>query len=440
MTSTTAYWIRGVRILDGEPTDLVLAHGAVWGVGVRPEEGAHDEVVEIDADGLVALPGLVDLHTHLREPGREDAETVETGTRAAALGGFTAVHAMANTDPVADTAGVVEQVWRLGREAGYCDVFPIGAVTVGLGGERLAELGAMADSAARVRVFSDDGKCVSDAVLMRRALEYVKAFDGVIAQHAQEPRLTEGAQMNECELSGKLGLTGWPAVAEEAIIARDCLLAAHVGSRLHVCHVSTAGSVEIVRDAKRKGWNVTAEVCPHHLLLTDDLAETYDPIYKVNPPLRSHTDVAALRAGLADGTIDIVATDHAPHPHEDKDCEWAAAAFGMLGLETALSIVQETMVDPGLLSWAGRGRADVGRPRPDRSGRRPRPADRDGRAGERGALRPRGTSYRRGVGVGLAVAQHAVRRARAPRACHGHVPARRPHRPGRQAAVTTPVG
>jgi dihydroorotase len=232
-------------------------------------------------------------------------------------------------------------------------VFPVGAVTVGLQGERLAELGAMADSAARVRVFSDDGKCVSDAVLMRRALEYVKAFDGVVAQHAQEPRLTEDAQMNEGELSGRLGLRGWPAVAEEAVIARDCLLAAHVDSRLHVCHVSTAGSVEIVRWAKSKGWNVTAEACPHHLLLTDELAATYDPIYKVNPPLRSAADVEALRAGLADGTIDVVATDHAPHPHEDKDCEWQAAAFGMLGLETALSIVQQTMVDSGLIDWQG---------------------------------------------------------------------------------------
>ena len=346
----TSYLIRGARILGGEPTDLLLQDGVVAAVGTDLD-AAGAEVV--DAEGLVALPGLVDLHTHLREPGREDAETVDTGTRAAALGGFTAVHAMANTDPVADTAGVVEQVWRLGREAGHCDVFPVGAVTVGLGGERLAELGAMADSAARVRVFSDDGKCVSDAVLMRRALEYVKAFDGVVAQHAQEPRLTEEAQMNEGELSGRLGLRGWPAVAEEAIIARDCLLAAHVGSRLHVCHVSTAGSVEIVRWAKSKGWNVTAEACPHHLLLTDDLAATYDPIYKVNPPLRSATDVEALRAGLADGTIDVVATDHAPHPHEDKDCEWQAAAFGMLGLETALSVVQQTMVDTGLLDWAG---------------------------------------------------------------------------------------
>lgn len=345
---STSYLIKNVAVLGGTPTDLLLHDGVVADAAQAP---ADAEV--IDATGLIALPGLVDLHTHLREPGREDAETVETGTQAAALGGFTAVHAMANTEPVADTAGVVEQVWRLGREAGYCDVYPVGAVTVGLQGERLAELGAMADSAARVRVFSDDGKCVSDAVLMRRALEYVKAFDGVVAQHAQEPRLTEGAQMNEGELSGRLGLAGWPAVAEEAIIARDVLLAEHVGSRLHVCHLSTAGSVDIVRWAKGKGVDVTAEACPHHLLLTDELAATYDPIYKVNPPLRSAADVEAVKAGLADGTIDIVATDHAPHPHEDKDCEWAAAAFGMLGLETALSIVQHTMVDTGLLDWAG---------------------------------------------------------------------------------------
>jgi dihydroorotase len=260
---------------------------------------------------------------------------------------------MANTDPVADTAGVVEQVLNLGQAAGYVDVRPVGAVTVGLAGQRLAELGAMADSAARVRVFSDDGICVSDAVLMRRALEYVKAFDGVVAQHAQEPRLTEDAQMNEGTMSGVLGMRGWPAVAEEAIIARDVLLAGHVGSRLHVCHVSTAGSVELIRWAKSKGWTVTAEVTPHHLMLTDDLVASYDPIYKVNPPLRTADDVEALRAGLADGTIDAVATDHAPHPTEDKECEWAAAAMGMLGLETALSVVQHTMVDTGLLDWAG---------------------------------------------------------------------------------------
>jgi len=351
VTAANTNWvIRGARPLGGEPADISLAGGtiAAAGAGAGTPPGAQ----VLDATGLIALPGLVDLHTHLREPGREDAETIETGTLAAALGGFTAVHAMANTDPVADTAGVTEQIWRLGRAAGHCDVQPVGAVTVGLAGSRLAEFGAMAESAARVRVFSDDGRCVSDAVLMRRALEYVKAFGGVIAQHAQEPRLTEGAQMNEGVASARLGLAGWPAVAEEAVIARDCLLAAHVGSALHICHVSTAGSVEIIRWAKSKGWQVTAEVTPHHLLLTDDLVAGYDPVYKVNPPLRTAADVAALREALADGTIDCVATDHAPHPVEDKETEWAVAAHGMTGLETALRVVQEAMVDTGLLGWA----------------------------------------------------------------------------------------
>jgi dihydroorotase len=344
------YLLRAVSPLGGPPVDLRLAAGQIREIGPGlPDDGA----VVVDGAGLIALPGLVDLHAHLREPGREDAETVASGTRAAAAGGFTAVHAMANTSPVADTAGVVEQVWRLGREAGWVDVHPVGAVTVGLAGQRLAELGAMADSAARVRVFSDDGHCVDDAVLMRRALEYVKAFDGVVAQHAQEPRLTEGAQMHEGEVSAVLGLTGWPAVAEEAIVARDVLLAQHVGSRLHVCHVSTAGTVEILRWAKARGVDVTAEVTPHHLLLTDELVRSYDPLYKVNPPLRAGSDVLALRAGLADGTIDAVATDHAPHASEDKDCEWAAAAMGMTGLETALSAVIEAMVDPGALDWGG---------------------------------------------------------------------------------------
>ncbi|WP_250442726.1 dihydroorotase [Actinotalea sp. C106] len=349
----TTYLLRGARPLGGAPTDILLGEGRVLALGAAAAEddrAASAEVVE--AAGLVALPGLVDLHTHLREPGREDAETVASGTRAAALGGFTAVHAMANTSPVADTAGVVEQVWRLGRDAGWVDVHPVGAVSVGLAGTHLAELGAMAHSAARVRVFSDDGHCVDDPVLMRRALEYVKAFDGVVAQHAQEPRLTQGAQMHEGVVSAEVGLAGWPAVAEEAIIARDVLLAEHVGSRLHVCHLSTAGSVEIIRWAKARGIPVTAEVTPHHLLLTDELARTYDPLYKVNPPLRTDADVEAVRAGLADGTIDIVATDHAPHTREDKDCEWAAAAFGMTGLETALAIVTSVMVAEGRMDWA----------------------------------------------------------------------------------------
>ena len=345
----TAYLIRGAALLGRERADLLIADGRIREAGTGVDA---DGTTVVDADGLVALPGMVDLHTHLREPGREDAETVETGTRAAALGGFTAVHAMANSSPVADTAGVVEQVYTLGREAGWVDVRPVGAVTEGLAGMRLAELGAMADSRARVRVFSDDGICVSDPVMMRRALEYVKAFDGVIAQHAQEPRLTEGAQMNEGQVSAVLGLAGWPAVAEESIIARDVLLAQHVGSRLHVCHVSTAGSVDIIRWAKARGINVTAEVTPHHLWLTDELVRSYDPVYKVNPPLRSDQDVQALREALADGTIDVIGTDHAPHPSESKDCEWAQAAMGMTGLETALSVVQHTMIESGLIGWA----------------------------------------------------------------------------------------
>ena len=347
--TTVDYVIKGVSLPDGKRTDIAIASGLISSVG-SGFKGEASNV--IDAKDCVILPGLVDLHTHLREPGREDAETVLSGSRAGVKGGFTAVSAMANTSPVADTAGVVEQVYRLGQETGLLDVFPIGAVTQGLKGEALSEIGAMADSVARVRVFSDDGNCVSDPLVMRRALEYIKKFGGVIAQHAQDPRMTMGSQMNEGEISARLGLKGWPAVAEEAIIARDVLLADHVKSRLHICHLTTAGGVEIIRWAKARGIDVTAEVTPHHLLLTDDLASSYDPVYKVNPPLRTEADVHSLREALADGTIDIVATDHAPHPTESKECEWQEAAFGMLGLETALSIVQKTMIDSGLMSWA----------------------------------------------------------------------------------------
>jgi dihydroorotase len=343
--SSSTFTLKDVSLSDGTISNIVISNELIVSVGSEVQGDV------IDCKGLIALSGLVDLHTHLREPGKEDSETVLTGSMAAIKGGFTAVSAMANTSPVADTAGVVEQVFRLGKEAGLCAVFPIGAVTVGLNGEALSELGAMADSAAHVRVFSDDGKCVSDPLVMRRALEYVKSFGGVIAQHAQDPRLTVNSQMNEGEISARLGLAGWPAVAEEAIIARDILLADHVKSRLHICHLTTKGGVELVRWAKSQGINVTAEVTPHHLLLTDSVVESYDPIYKVNPPLRTQEDVLALRAGLLDGTIDIVATDHAPHPIEDKECEWSAAAFGMVGLETALSIVVATMMQDGAFSW-----------------------------------------------------------------------------------------
>jgi dihydroorotase len=346
--TTADYLIKGASLPDGKKADISISNGVITSVGSGFKGEATTVINAIDC---LVLPGLVDLHTHLREPGREDAETVLSGSSAGVKGGYTAVSAMANTSPVADTAGVVEQVYRLGQEAGLLDVFPIGAVTQGLKGEALSEIGAMADSVAHVRVFSDDGNCVSDPLVMRRALEYIKKFGGVIAQHAQDPRMTIGSQMNEGEISARLGLKGWPAVAEEAIIARDVLIADHVKSRLHICHLTTAGGVEIIRWAKARGIDVTAEVTPHHLLLTDDLASSYDPVYKVNPPLRTEADVHALREALADGTIDIVATDHAPHPTESKECEWQEAAFGMLGLETALSIVQKTMVDTGMMNW-----------------------------------------------------------------------------------------
>ena len=339
--------LKSVSILGAAPVDVEVENGLISLIG---KSNASDAQV-IDCAGLVALPGFVDLHTHLREPGRENSETIATGSKAAARGGYVAVSAMANTLPVADTAAIVEQVLNIGSNIGLVDVFPIGAVTKGLAGHELSDIGSMASSKARVRVFSDDGNCVWDPLVMRRALEYVKQFDGVIAQHAQEPRLTERSQMNEGSISATLGLKGWPAVAEESIIARDILLANMVDARLHICHVTTRGGVEIIRWAKAQGMKVTAEVTPHHLLLTDESASTFDPIYKVNPPLRTQDDVTALRAALVDGTIDIVATDHAPHPIEDKECEWESAAFGMVGLETAFSIVYSTMVASGAMSW-----------------------------------------------------------------------------------------
>ncbi|CAN5623338.1 dihydroorotase [soil metagenome] len=352
-TPTDQILVRGARLLGEGAADLLLADGVIVEVGSISAPNAR----VIDADGLVALPGLVDLHTHLREPGREDAETIRTGSRAAAMGGFTAVLAMANTSPVTDTAEAAERVLDLGRAAGLVDVQPVGAVTRGLAGEELAELGLMARSRARVTVFSDDGRCIANARVMRRALEYVKAFGGVVSQHAQDPDLAGPESCcHEGELSCRLGLPGWPGVAEEVIVARDVMLARHTGSRVHVAHASTAGTVEVLRWAKAQGIDVTAEVTPHHLLLTTDLLGTenggYDPTFKVNPPLRPQEDVEALRAALADGTIDAVATDHAPHARHDKEHAFVDAAFGMLGLETALGVVAQVMVETNLMTWA----------------------------------------------------------------------------------------
>lgn len=342
-----------------EAVDLLVRDGVVAEIGTGlTAEGAET----LDAGGHVLLPGLVDLHVHLREPGGEESETIETGSHAAALGGFTAVFAMPNTDPVADTAVVVEHVRRRGEEVGLVDVHPVGAVTTGLRGEKLAELGTMVASAAQVRMFSDDGRCVNDPLIMRRALEYASALDVVIAQHAEDHRLTGGAQAHEGAIASRLGLAGWPATAEETVIARDVALAREAGAALHVCHVSSLHSIAILRAAKAQGVRVSAEVTPHHLLLTDGRLTGYDPVNKVNPPLRTGADTQAMREALAEGVIDVVATDHAPHAPQYKDTEWAAAKPGMLGLQTALSVVIHTMVEPGLLDWHGVARVMSERP------------------------------------------------------------------------------
>ena len=341
-------------LLGAGRQDLLISDGVITEMGSLKAAGVRTVDQTIDANGLVALPGLVDLHTHLREPGREDAETIASGSAAAAIGGFTAILAMANTTPVTDTAEAAERILDLGRLSGLVDVQPVGAVTKGVVGEELAELGLMARSRARVRVFSDDGRCVADARVMRRALEYIRAFGGVVSEHAQDPKLADHkACCHEGEMSGRLGLPGWPSVAEEVIVARDVMLARHTGSRVHIAHVSTAGSVEVIRWAKAQGICVTAEVTPHHLMLTTDLLAGYDPTFKVNPPLRPIEDVEALRDVFADGTIDAVATDHAPHARHDKEHTFDNAAFGMLGLETALSVISDVMVGSDRLDWAG---------------------------------------------------------------------------------------
>lgn len=342
--------IRGVRPYgEGERVDVLVDDGQIAQIG--PDLAIPDTADVIDATGHVLLPGFVDLHTHLREPGREYAEDIETGSAAAALGGYTAVFAMANTNPVADSPVVTDHVWHRGQQVGLVDVHPVGAVTVGLAGAELTEMGMMNAGAAQVRMFSDDGVCVHDPLIMRCALEYATGLGVLIAQHAEEPRLTVGAVAHEGPMAARLGLAGWPRAAEESIVARDALLARDAGARVHICHASAAGTVEILKWAKDQGISITAEVTPHHLLLDDARLASYDGVNRVNPPLREASDAVALRQALADGIIDCVATDHAPHAEHEKCVEFAAARPGMLGLQTALSVVVQTMVAPGLLSW-----------------------------------------------------------------------------------------
>ena len=347
---------------EGDPVDVVVGDGRI--VEIAPDAGdrAPAAAVDHDFDGAVLLPGLVDLHTHLREPGREDTETIASGSAAAVRGGYTAVFAMANTQPPADNQTVTDSVWRIGREVGLCDVHPVGAVTVGLGGEKLTEMGQMAAGEAKVKIFSDDGMCVHDPLVMRRALEYSAGLGVLIAQHAEEPRLTVGSVAHEGPTAARLGLTGWPRSAEESIVARDAILARDAGARVHICHASTVGTVELLAWAKDQGVAITAEVTPHHLLLDDAVLESYDGVYRVNPPLREAHDNLALRRALVDGTVDCVATDHAPHAAQEKCCEFAAARPGMLGLETALPIVAALLVETGEMTWRDLARVMSERP------------------------------------------------------------------------------
>jgi dihydroorotase len=346
------YLISGGRVVDPASgtdavADVLVEGGAIANVG--PD--LHDKDAEVlDAEGLVVSPGLVDMHTHLREPGREDEETIVTASAAAAAGGYTAVCAMPNTDPVADTAAVAEKVWALGRETGLVEVAVSGALSRGLAGEKMADLGEMARSAARVRLFTDDGHGVQNALFARRAMEYLGAFGAIYAEHCEDAALAAGGHMHEGDRSAELGLRGIPAAAEELMAARDIALAKITGCRLHLLHVSTAGTVEAVRRAKNEGLRVTAEATPHHFTLTDDALIGYDPNAKVNPPLRTEADRAAVVAGLADGTIDAIATDHAPHALEEKDVEFQYAPPGLVGLETALALGISELVAPGHLT------------------------------------------------------------------------------------------
>lgn len=344
----TTFALNNVRPYGEDVTNILIdvADGVIDAVGENPFDDA-DEVV--DCGGNVLLPGLVDMHVHLREPGREDTETIATGSDAAAKGGFTAVFTMANTSPVIDQPFLAEAVWTKGQEYGKCDVYPVGSISQGLKGEQLTEIGLMSRSG--VRMFSDDGKCVNDPQLMRRAIEYAKAHDVVLAQHAEDHRMTEGSVAHEGEQAARLGLRGWPRVAEESIVARDAIMTRDYGGRYHLCHASTEGTVELLRFAKNQGIDVTAEVTPHHLMLTDERLATYDGLFRVNPPLREARDAEALKQALLDGTVDVVATDHAPHGSEDKCVEFEHAKPGMLGLETSLAVVHRIFVESGEADW-----------------------------------------------------------------------------------------
>ena len=344
----TTLALNNVRPYGEDVTNILIdvADGVIDSIGENPFDDA-DEVM--DCEGNVLLPGLVDMHVHLREPGREDTETIATGSDAAAKGGFTAVFTMANTNPVIDQPFLAEAVWAKGQEYGKCDVYPVGSISQGLKGEQLTEIGLMSRSG--VRMFSDDGKCVNDPQLMRRAIEYAKAHDVVLAQHAEDHRMTEGASAHEGDQAARLGLRGWPRVAEESIVARDAIMTRDYGGRYHLCHASTEGTVELLRFAKNQGIDVTAEVTPHHLMLTDEKLDTYDGLFRVNPPLREARDAEALKQALLDGTVDVVATDHAPHGSEDKCVEFENAKPGMLGLETSLAVVHRIFVEPGLADW-----------------------------------------------------------------------------------------
>ena len=344
----TTLALNNVRPYGEDVTNILIdvADGVIDAVGENPFDDA-DEVV--DCGGNVLLPGLVDMHVHLREPGREDTETIATGSDAAAKGGFTAVFTMANTSPVIDQPFLAQAVWKKGQEYGKCDVYPVGSISQGLKGEQLTEIGLMSRSG--VRMFSDDGKCVNDPQLMRRAIEYAKAHDVVLAQHAEDHRMTEGSVAHEGEQAARLGLRGWPRVAEESIVARDAIMTRDYGGRYHLCHASTEGTVELLRFAKNQGIDVTAEVTPHHLMLTDEKLATYDGLFRVNPPLREARDAEALKQALLDGTVDVVATDHAPHGSEDKCVEFEHAKPGMLGLETSLAVVHRIFVESGEADW-----------------------------------------------------------------------------------------